>query len=433
VSKLVVRAGYARWVYSVILYLVTPLVLLSLLWQSRNNTAYRSRWAERFGRVRVNHSVNSTRPTLVHCASVGEFLAAKAFIEQLLDAGTPVWVTCTTPTGSELIHSFLKGRGQHSYLPLDLPHAVKRFLTRVNPQTIVLMETEVWPNLVHYSKGAGIPIALINARMSERSKKGYLKLNALFLPCWQALSLCGAQNEVQAERFLTLGVRNEALQVSGNLKFDVQIPGPVRRDVSSFKELLIGRQVLTAGSTHSGEETVILEAFRKVLLCKPNTLLILVPRHKERFDEVAKLIEQTGLTMVRRSSGRPISKDTQVLLADSMGELMVWYGVASVAFVGGSLIERGGHNPLEPMAFGLPIMSGRHVFNFEEIFQQLDKRQAIRWVTDSESFHDTLLGLLSAIATAQRIGAQAQQVFARHRGATSRTHAAVQQLLVGRR
>lgn len=427
------RAGYARWVYSFILYFVTPFVLFSLLWQSRNNKAYRSRWAERFGRVQVNHSVYNTRPTLVHCSSVGEFLAAKAFIEQLLDAGTPVWVTCTTPTGSELIHSFLKGRGQHSYLPLDLPHAVKRFLTRVNPQTIVLMETEVWPNLVHYSKSAAIPIALINARMSERSQKGYLKLNALFLPSWQALSLCGAQNEVQAERFLTLGVRKEALQVSGNLKFDVQIPGPVRRDVSSFKELLIGRQVLTAGSTHSGEETVILEAFRKVLLCKPNTLLILVPRHKERFDEVAKLIEQTGLTMVRRSSGRPITKDTQVLLADSMGELMVWYGVASVAFVGGSLIERGGHNPLEPMAFGLPIMSGRHVFNFEEIFQQLDKRQAIRWVTDSESFHDTLLGLLSAIATAQRIGAQAQQVFARHRGATSRTHAAVQQLLVGRR
>lgn len=424
------RAGFARWVYSVVLYIATPIVLFSLLWQSRNNTAYRKRWAERFGRVKLT---GQTRPTVVHCASVGEFLAAKAFIDLLLTAGTPIWVTCTTPTGSELIRNYLNGRGQHSYLPIDLPHAVERFLNRVQPQSVVLMETEVWPNLVHQCQQRQIPIALINARMSERSQHGYLKARALFQPSWQALSLCAAQNDVQAERFLALGVRKAALQVSGNLKFDVQIPGMVRRDVTIFKELLAGRQVLTAGSTHSGEETLILAAFSKLLKCKPQALLILVPRHKERFDEVAKLVEQAGLTMVRRSSGRPITQTTQVLLADSMGELMLWYGIASVAFVGGSLIERGGHNPLEPMAFGLPIMSGRHVFNFAEVFQQLDQRQAVRWVTNSDDFHDTLLGLFSTLETAQRISAQAQQLFARHRGATSRTHAAVQQLLNERR
>lgn len=424
------RAGYARWVYSVVLYIAVPFVLLSLLWQSRKNSAYRKRWAERFGRA---PTPKQTRPTLVHCASVGEFLAAKQFIAGLLEAGTPVWVTCTTPTGSELIREFLNGRGQHTYLPIDLPHALKRFLTRVQPQTVVLMETELWPNLVYYCQQRHIPVALINARMSERSLKGYLKVKALFQPSWQGLSLCGAQNDVQAERFLTLGVRKEALQVNGNLKFDVQIPAVVRRDVNIFKELLAGRQVLTAGSTHSGEESLILEAFSQLLQCKPNTLLILVPRHKERFDEVAKLVEQAGLTMVRRSSGRPITEATQVLLADSMGELMLWYGIASVAFVGGSLIARGGHNPLEPMAFGLPIISGRHVFNFEEVFQQLDQRQAVRWVSNVNNLHDTVLGLLGTLETAQRIGAQAQQLFARHRGATARTQAAVQQLLNERR
>lgn len=419
------RAGCVRWLYTLLFYLMVPIILLSLLWQSRKNPAYRRRWGERFGMVRV---AEENRPTLVHCASVGEFLAAKEFIEQLIDNGTPVWVTCTTPTGSELIQDFLQGRGEHSYLPIDLPGAIRRFLHRVKPQTIVLMETEVWPNLVHAAKNAGIPQALINARMSESSLRGYLRVAWLFKPSWQAFQLCGVQNKVQGERFLQLGVRADALQVTGNLKFDVKIPPAVQRDVSAFKAVLEERPIITAGSTHAGEEEVVLTAFDTLLKKKPNALLILVPRHKERFDEVAQLVKQQGLRMERRSSGRPITAETQVLLADSMGELMVWYGVASVAFVGGSLIERGGHNPLEPMAYGLPILSGPHVFNFTEVYQQLDMHQAVRWVENEESLQLAMFELLTALDEARHIGDQAQQVFARHRGATVRTRLAIQQL-----
>ncbi|WP_126756469.1 lipid IV(A) 3-deoxy-D-manno-octulosonic acid transferase [Aliidiomarina taiwanensis] len=425
VLEYVMRAGCVRLLYTLLFYLMVPLLLLSLFWQSRKNPAYRRRWGERFGFVQV---AEENKPTLVHCASVGEFLAAKGFIEQLLDNGTPVWVTCTTPTGSELIQHFLQGRGEHSYLPLDLPCAVGRFLQRVKPQTIVLMETELWPNLVHAGKKHGIPQALINARMSQSSMKGYLRAAWLFRPSWQTLQLCGVQNGVQAERFLQLGVRTEALQVTGNLKFDVKIPPQVQRDVSAFKTLLSDRPIITAGSTHAGEEEIVLAAFRQLLSKKPDALLILVPRHKERFEEVAHLIQQSGLRMVRRSSGDPMTADTQVLLADSMGELMVWYGVASVAFVGGSLIERGGHNPLEPMAYGLPILSGPHVFNFTEVYQQLDAHKAIRWVHGEPSMEEALFELLTCLDQARHIGDQAQQVFARHRGATVRTYAAVQSL-----
>ncbi|WP_194755725.1 lipid IV(A) 3-deoxy-D-manno-octulosonic acid transferase [Aliidiomarina indica] len=416
-------------VYNVLLYLFTPLIMLYFGWQSRKNPEYRGRMGERFARQRIPREVEGA--VLFHCVSVGEFMAARPLIERFLQEGPdrPVAITCMTPTASALVRKVFGDKVYHCYLPLDLPGVMKRFLDALKPRALVILETELWPNLVLQSRAKNIPVALVNGRMSAQSARGYIRLAWLFRPVWEALTYCGAQTETAATRFLDVGVRPTALDVAGNLKFDIHVPAQTRDEVNDFKTLLGKRPVITAGSTHEGEETQILDAFTQLLPSKPNTLLILVPRHQERFDDVARKLDASGLRYVRRSSGRPITADTQVLLADSMGELLIWYGLATVAFIGGSLIERGGHNPLEPMAFGVPVVSGRHVFNFAEVFQQLDQRQAVRWVEDADSLYATLSGLLTTIETAQRLGAQAQQIFAQHRGATARTKSRIEQLI----
>lgn len=428
----------ARWFYSVFFYMAAPFILTALLWQSRHNKAYRQRFAERFGYVERQSS--SLRPLLVHCASVGEFLAAKPLLEKLLQDSTPVWISCTTPTGSQLIQDFLQQQGhassQHSYLPFDLPGALERFLQRVQPQALVLMETEIWPNLIYQCQQREIPVALINARMSERSQKGYFKFASFLQPSWQALALCAAQNEIQAQRFLQLGVRQEALQVSGNLKFDLTIKANVKEQIADWQKKLNKRLVLTAASTHAGEEAVLLAAFESLLQQEPTALLILVPRHQERFDDVAELIAEAGFTSVRRSSGESLTAETQVFLADSMGEMMLWYGLAEVAFVGGSLIERGGHNPLEPLAFGVPILSGPFVFNFMEVFQELEQQGVVTWVQDSESIAQACQRLFRVRRTLaseeQGIRQRAQTLFTYYSGATERTYHAVQALMLSK-
>lgn len=420
--------GWLRAVYSVLWVLILPFVYLYLWWHGRHNKAYRERWRERGAWQRVPKQYQ--RCVVIHCVSVGEVMAARPFIDMLLTLlpQQPVCITCTTPTGSDLIQSLYGERVYHCYLPFDTPLSVRRFLWRLKPRTILILETEVWPNLVSQARQRNVPVALLNARLSERSLRGYQRFAWIMRPIWQQLALVATQNESSAARLEQLGVRDSALQVTGNLKFDVQVSARQKTQIAEFRQLFGERQIITVGSTHEGEESLILDAFAGILKARPDTLLILVPRHRERFNEVARLVEEKNLTMARRSNGEPVTASTQVLLADTMGELMLWYGVATVATIGGSLIERGGHNPLEAMAFGLPIVSGRHVFNFADVYQQLDAQQAVRWVDSAESLHDTWLGLLTEPATAQRIGAQAQQIFARHRGATERTVAAVSQL-----
>lgn len=401
--------------------MLLPMVYLYLWWHGRNNRAYRQRWRERGAWQKVPAKARGS--VVFHCVSVGELMAAKPLIDQFLQLNPhrPVTVTCTTPTGSELIQRLYASRVYHCYLPFDTPLAMRRFINRIRPRALVVLETELWPNLVSQCKQARISVLLINARMSARSAKSYRNVRALMRPIWHALDAVIAQDDSSAARFIELGCRADAVHVPGNIKFDVQISAQVKADIASFKPLLGERQVITFASSHDGEEALVLEAFGKVLKSRPHALLILVPRHQERFDSVARLVEEAGLNMVRRSEGRPITTHTQVLLADTMGEMLLWFGVSTIATIGGSLIERGGHNPLEAMAFGLPIVSGRHVFNFQDVYKQLDNLQAVRWVSSADELHVTWLGLLVETSTAQRIGAQAQQVFAKHRGATSRT------------
>ncbi|MGX5914232.1 lipid IV(A) 3-deoxy-D-manno-octulosonic acid transferase [Aliidiomarina sp. Khilg15.8] len=424
--------GWLRAVYSILWVLILPFIYLYLWWHGRHNQAYRERWRERGAWQSVPERYQ--RAVVIHCVSVGEVMAARPLIDMILTVmpQQPVCLTCTTPTGSDLIQSLYGDRVYHCYLPFDTPLSVRRFLYRLKPRAVLILETEVWPNLVSQARQRNVPVALLNARLSARSLRGYQRFAWIMRPVWQQLALVATQNESSAERLQQLGVRDEALQVTGNLKFDVQISAEQKAQIAEFRQLFGARQIITVGSTHEGEESMVLAAYKRLLKTRPETLLILVPRHRERFNEVARLIEAEGLTMARRSRGEPVTGSTQVLLADTMGELMLWYGVATLATIGGSLIERGGHNPLEAMAFGLPVVSGRHVFNFADVYQQMDAQQAVRWVNSAETLHDTWLGLLTEPTTAQRIGAQAQQIFARHRGATERTVRAVTKLMEAR-
>lgn len=412
--------GWWRAIYSVVLIILLPVIYIFLVWQSRRNPAYRQRFSERGCWQRVPSAASGG--VVFHCVSVGEYLAARGLIEMFLESypSCPVTVTCTTPTASVLIQQQLGARIYHCYLPFDTPLAVRRFLHKLNPRVLVIMETELWPNLISQANQRGTVSSLVNARMSERSAKGYQRFSALLRPVWSGMQLIAVQDSASAERLLEIGAREEALSVSGNLKYDVQVSNDIRQAVSDYNVMLGTRQVLTVASTHEGEEEIILQAFERLLINRPNTLLILVPRHQERFAAVKAQIDRFGFRCTRRSSGQPVTADTQVLLGDTMGELMLWYGVATVATIGGSLIPRGGHNPLEAMVFGVPIISGRHVFNFQQVYKELDARQAVRWVEDTENLYTTWLNLLTEPATAQHIGAQAQQVFARHRGVTRR-------------
>lgn len=415
--------------YSVLLQLMLPFVLFYLWWHGRKNPAYRQRFKERFGRQIVPHKWRGA--VHFHCVSVGEFMAARPLIDRFVadDGGRPVVITCMTPTASELISKTYGDKVYHCYIPFDTYPAVQRFLSAIQPSAVVILETELWPNLVLEARAQDIPVAMVNGRMSAQSARGYQRLEWLFKPAWEALSYCAAQTEVAAERFQLIGVPERVIDVAGNLKFDVVVSSAMEKDIASYRELLADRPIVTAGSTHANEEAQLLTAFGKILKVKPHALLILVPRHQERFAEVAALVEAQGLRMIRRSSGRPVTPDTQVLLGDSMGELLLWYGIADITFIGGSLIERGGHNPLEAIAFGKPLVSGRHVFNFQEVYNQLDKRQAVRWVNDADGLADTLIGLLTTTDTAARIGQDAQRIFAEHRGATQRLQVRIQQLI----
>ena len=413
--------GWLRAIYSILLVILLPTIYLYLWWHGRNNRAYRQRWRERGAWQAVPSSAR--KGVVFHCVSVGELMAAKPLIDQFMQINPqlPVTLTCTTPTGSALIQKLFGSRVYHCYLPFDTPLAVRRFINRLQPRSVIILETELWPNLVSQCRQAGIQTLLVNARMSQRSARGYLKARALMRPVWRSLNAVIAQDAASAQRFIELGCRADAVHVPGNIKYDVQVSAELKAEIAAFKAFLGDRQIITFASSHEGEEILVLDAFKQVLQARPNTLLILVPRHKERFNSIARLIEESQLRMVRRSEGRPITDDTQVLLGDTMGEMLLWFGLSSIATIGGSLIERGGHNPLEALAFGLPIVSGRHVFNFHDVYTQLDSLQAVRWASSAQDLYETWLGLLVATDTAQRLGAQAQQVFAQHRGATSRT------------
>jgi 3-deoxy-D-manno-octulosonic-acid transferase len=410
----VTRFFYIRLFYTLAFYLLTPAFVLRLLWRSRSNPAYRQRLGERFGFVSA-----SIQPCIwVHSVSVGETIAARPVVEHLLKTYPQhsLWITTTTPTGSDTVKRLYGDRVLHSYFPYDLPDAVQRFLQKVQPTLALVMETEIWPNLYHACHSANIPLLLLNARLSERSFKRYRKLGMLTRRTLACIHWIGARSQQDADYFRQLGATETQTDVCGNLKFALQIPPDIHTKAQALKQQCRTRPVLVAGSTHAGEDEMLLRAFFRIHQTFPDALLIIVPRHPERFDAVYKLCMNSGFSTLRRSAGQDISPETAILLGDSMGELLLWYAVADMAFIGGSLVEHGGHNPLEAAAFGVPVVSGQHTHNFADIFPALYAAGGAVEVNDEDGLYAQWLAWLQNAPMRQQAGTQAAAFFTQQQG-----------------
>ncbi len=410
-----------RTLYTLLFHLGLPLVALRLFLRSRKAPAYARRIGERF-----SFGLPAMQPggIWVHAVSVGESIAAAPMIRALQQRypQLPITVTCMTPTGSERIRALFGDSVQHCYLPYDLPWAAARFLNRVKPRLAVIMETELWPNHIHQCARRGIPVALANARLSERSARGYARFEGLTRPMLGEMSWLAVQTEAEAERFRRLGARPECVSVTGSIKFDLSIDAELLARATALRHdwQAEGRPVWIAASTHAGEDEIVLAAHRKLLETHPDALLILVPRHPERFDGMFELCCREGFATLRRSGGEPVQAATQVLLGDTMGELLFLYALADVAFVGGSLVPSGGHNLLEPAALGKPVLSGSQLFNFLEIAAQLREVGALREVLDAPTLAVAVGQLWDEPAVAQRMAEAGLGVLRANQGALRR-------------
>lgn len=364
--------SWRRSIYSALLYGLLPVLFLRLLWRSRGNPAYRQRWRERLGILPPSFSPSS--PVIcLHAVSVGETMAARPLVERLLQAYPEhcLWISSTTPTGSDTVRRLFAGRVQHSYLPYDTPGAVQRFLTQLRPSLLLVMETELWPNLYAACAQQSIPLVVANARLSERSARGYARFAGLVQETLACIHTIAAREQQDAARFLALGAETGQVQVVGNIKFDLPPEMGLAEQGMVLRRQWGSRPVWVAASTHAGEEDLVLQAHQHLLGQFPELLLVLVPRHPERFAAVAGVCTQQGLSFVRRSQGGAVTAATRVLLGDSMGELRLWYAAADVAFIGGSLVDVGGHNPLEALDFSAPVITGAHIHNFADIYPAL--------------------------------------------------------------
>jgi 3-deoxy-D-manno-octulosonic-acid transferase len=426
-------ARVALLFYSALIVVITPLLLLYLLLRSHKDPAYRQRFAERFALKLPEAQVKDG--IVLHTVSVGEFNAAKPLIKQLLQQypHLPFTITCTTPTASVAIEKFQADQQQlgkkvvHCYLPFDYPILMRHWLKYMQPQLLLILETELWPNLLANCKALAIPTLVVNARLSARSARGYRRFSLFTQPMLQQICQILTQDKNSARRFSVLGAQR--VQVAGNVKFELDVAKSSTQLAQSLKPLLQGRIVWVAGSTHAGEDELLIQAYQQLKVQFPQLLLVLVPRHPERFDAVAELLQQQQLKFVRRSLNGLPDASTQVWLGDSMGELLSWYQLADFVFIGGSLIERGGHNPLEAMAFGKAVLSGPHVFNFQLVFQLLQQQQAYFKVTTAADLVCTVAELIQQPELAIQTGEKGLKLYQQQQGAVARIMEQVHYLL----
>ncbi|MBS1145671.1 MAG: 3-deoxy-D-manno-octulosonic acid transferase [Proteobacteria bacterium] len=403
-----------RILYSSLLYLITPLIWLRLLWRSRKQPEYRQHFGERYG---FYGQQVPAKLIWVHAVSVGETRAAQPLIEGLL-AQWPdhrILLTGMTPTGREAGQQVYGDKVIQAYLPYDYPGAVDRFFRHFSPVFGVLMETEIWPNLLAAGKRRQVPIFLANARLSARSARGYGRFSALASPAFAALTGVAAQTAGDAERITALGAK--VVEVCGNLKFDVTPPADKIALGQSWREAVGPRPVWLAASTREGEEPLVLDAWRQ--LAVPDALLVLVPRHPQRFDEVAGLLQQRGLPFVRRSQSLP-QHDTTVWLGDSMGEMAAYFAMADLAFIGGSLLPLGGQNLIEAAACDCPVVVGPHTFNFKQATEDAIAAGAAIRVDDPEMLALTVNRIFGQKLNLAEMRESAGRFARAHQGAAKR-------------
>ena len=417
-----------RLIYTALLYVAAPIAFAVLLWRGLRDPLYRDRRMERFGfsRARLDASI------WVHAVSVGEVQAAAPLIRELQQRypESSLIVTTATPTGAQRVRALFPQMVHHAYLPYDLPGAVSRFLERTRPRIAVILETEVWPNLYRACGRRRIPIVLASARLSEKSVRRFRRIGGLFRDALNHDLVIGAQSQADADRFLAVGAAPAQTHVTGNIKFDLTVPAGVRVQGETLRaEQFSGRFAWVAGSTHEGEEDVVLEAHRLLLAARSDSLLILVPRHPNRFDRVRQWLADQHVTFVSRSRGEPVTPATQVLLVDTLGELMLFYAASDVAFVGGSLVPIGGHNLLEPAALARPILTGPQNFNAPDIARLMLEGGAALQVDSAQGLAHALEELAANPARRMQMGNSALAMLENNRGALERVMGLVEQAL----
>ncbi|MEZ5461425.1 lipid IV(A) 3-deoxy-D-manno-octulosonic acid transferase [Dokdonella sp.] len=418
-----------RLIYTLTMYLLTPVILYRLAARGLRYRRYLSRWKERFGFFPAPGFSNSS---WVHAVSVGEVNAAVPLIESLMRTypDAQMVVTTVTPTGSERVQKLFGDRVFHVYLPYDLPASVKRFLDRIKPRFAVIMETEIWPNLFITCRERSIPVVVTNARLSERSLRGYGPVRPLARRAIQCASFVAAQSPIDAERLRKLGAVENRLSVIGNLKFDLSVPASLARTGAQMRESWGSRRpVWIAASTHEGEELPVLKAHSAILQRFPDALLLIAPRHPERFRPVASSCRSLGFSTRIRSEDGSANDLCQCFVIDAMGELMQFYAASDIAFVGGSLEPIGGHNLLEPAALGKPVIVGPHTFNTEEVAASLIDAHAVLRVGNAAELGAAVVRLLANPDERTAMGHSAQAVLERERGAVERTLKIVEKVL----
>ena len=411
--------GMSRGIYSLLMYLLIPLFIWRLIRRGFKSSEYWERWGERFG---YGNLARQPQSVWVHAVSVGEVQAAAPLIEHLLrNKELPVVVTTMTPTGSSRVRALFGGRVRHVYAPYDLPDAVHRFLSRVNPVKAIIMETEIWPNMITWCYKRNIPVILANARLSERSARGYRRIPRLGKLALRRIHTIATQSYADSERFVTLGAERAQLQMTGSIKLDVEIPASLREQGQVIRRQLgVERAVWVAASTHAGEEEQVLEAYAVVRQTIPDCLLVLVPRHPERADEVEQLCRRRGYQVLRRSQSKPLDMPQDIYLLDTLGELTQFFAACDVAFIGGSLVPVGGHNMVEASALGVAVIFGPHLFNFQEISGQLLQADAARIVHDSDALAGSVIELLGDANLRHQLGENGQRFIQANRGALKR-------------
>ncbi len=422
----------ARIFYSFALIIISPLIVFYLyILRGKKNQGYRAHFKERFGFVSKSLFTVKTKPLVFHCASVGEVLAATPLIKALqkVHPNLNILITCNTPTGREQILSQFKNSVACSYLPIDFPFATARFLKRIKPQALCILETELWPNLMAISHKKNIPVLVINARLSEKSQQGYQKVAKLTHIIMRSITVLASHNKTDAKRFIELGLEASKSHVTGSIKFDITPSEEQLAKVLNLKQLYSSNErfVWVAGSTHPVEHELILSAHQELLKKQPNALLIIAPRHPEQFDKVAELLTQSPLSFSRRSQNN--YNNEQILLADTLGELQCLYGAANVSFIGGSLIRRGGHNPLESAAFSVGVITGPHTYNFDHVYPELTKLKGAVVVDSNDELAKQLITFSQNTKACQTLGIKAAQCVAKNQGAIQKTLTIINQYL----
>jgi 3-deoxy-D-manno-octulosonic-acid transferase len=420
----------SRTTYSLLWWLALPLVLARLWWRGWREPGYRANWGERLGYYGERGAGWHT--IWIHAVSVGETRAAEPLVDALMAAfpHSRIVMTHMTPTGRATGRDLFARHGERlvqSYLPYDTATMVRRFMRHFTPRICILMETEVWPNLIALCAQRGVAVALVNARLSERSLRRAGRFGALMTDAARAISLVAAQTDADAERVRALGVTRVA--VTGSIKFDVVVPAAAIDAGAALRALIGARPVLLCASTRDGEEALILDAFQRLPPAPAGMLLLIVPRHPQRFDDVARMVQSRGLALARRSEQAAVAPGVHVMLGDSMGEMFAYYAASDCAFIGGSLLPLGGQNLIEACALGKPVLIGDHTFNFAQASDEAVAAGGAQRVHDADHMMKLAASLLLDGAARAAMGARAAAFANRHRGATARTLELLQRLI----